>query len=72
MQIESLVNGGCNYNDHKVAKFIGSSFLSCMKDVTIAPLSPAWTQWNWNLRADAEYVPQDEKTLCIFTVHSHW
>jgi hypothetical protein len=44
MRIESLVNGGCNYNNHKVAKFIGSSFLSCMKDVTIAPLSPAWTQ----------------------------
>jgi len=38
--MESLVNGGCNDNNHKVAKFIASSFLACMKDVTIAPLSP--------------------------------
>jgi len=43
-----------------------------MKDVTIALLSPAWTQWNWIFREDAEIVPQDEKTLCIFTIHVHW
>jgi len=24
MQMESLVNGGCNYNNHKVAKFLAS------------------------------------------------
>lgn len=72
MRMEDLVNGGRNYNDHKVAKFIASSFLACMNDVTIAPLSPLWAQWNWNLRADAEYVPQDEKTLWSFTVHLHW
>lgn len=44
MRMEDLVNGGRNYNDHKVAKFIASSFLACMNDVTIAPLSPLWAQ----------------------------
>ena len=38
--MEAQVNGSCNSNGLKVAKFLVGSFPTCMKGVTIVPLSP--------------------------------
>lgn len=38
--MEAQVNGSCNSNGLKVAKFLVGSFPTRMKGVTIVPLSP--------------------------------
>lgn len=42
-----------------------------MNGVTMVLLSPRWAQWNWIIRADADYLQLDGKTLWSFTVASY-
>lgn len=61
--IEAQVNGSCNSNGLKVAKFLVGSLPTRMNGVTFVPLSPLEPQWNWISGADAGTPWLDEKTL---------
>ena len=44
---------------------------SCINNVTKVSLSLQLAQWNWIIRADADYLQWDGKTLAACTVVSY-
>jgi hypothetical protein len=59
---EAPVNGGPNYEVHKVAKFLVGYVPTRINSLITWPLSPSVTRLNRNGGEDAAYPPQDEKT----------